>query len=253
MITIKTPEEIQILKEGGKILASVLNRVSEKVIPGVSTKELDDFAFDLIKKTGGEPSFLDYRPWGHKQGYPASLCVSINDEVVHGVPSADIILKEGDIISLDLGLEYKKLFTDTAVTLGVGKISDKAQKLIDVCKKSLELGIAELKEGARIGDYGFAVKEYVTKNGFDVVEILVGHGVGYAVHEDPEIPNWGEKGNGEELKAGMVLALEPMVCEEVGDVEKADDGWAWKTKNGLLSTHFEHTVVIEKDGATILT
>lgn len=253
MITTKTPEEIKILEEGGKILASVLKSISAKVAPGVSTKELDNVAFNLIKNAGGEPAFLNYRPWGHKEGYPASLCVSINNEVVHGIPSTDRILKEGDIVSLDLGLEYKKLFTDMAVTLGVGRISDKAQKMIDVCKKSLDLGIVELKEGARLGDYGFAVEQYVTKNGFDVVETLVGHGVGYAVHEDPEIPNWGKKGTGMELKVGMVLALEPMVLDGTREVVKGEDDWVWKTANGQLSTHFEHTVVIEKDGAVVLT
>ncbi len=253
MITIKTPEEIEILKEGGKILASVLNNVSEKVKTGVSAKELDDLAFKLIKKAGGEPAFLDYRPWGSKKNYPASLCVSVNSEIVHGVPSEDKILKDGDIVSLDLGLEYKKLFTDMAVTVGVGDVSSEAQKILDTTKKSLEVGIAEIKEGNTFGDYGFAVQNFAEKNGFNVVKPLVGHGVGYAVHEDPDIPNWGKKGRGPKFKEGMVLALEPMLCEGSGDVELDDDEWTYKTKDGLLSAHFEHTIVVEKGGCRVLT
>lgn len=253
MANIKTPQEIEILKEGGKILASVLNNVAGQVKARMTTKELDIFAIDLIKKAGGKPSFLNYTSRDSRNPYPAGLCVSINDEVVHGIPSDERILKEGDVVSLDLGLEYKGLYTDMAVTVGVGKISDQAQKLINITKEALSVGIKELKQGTTIGDYGCAVQKFVEKNGFFVVKELVGHGVGSSVHEEPDVPNWGDKRDGLILKKGMVLALEPMVCEGDPKVVLDNDGWTWKTKKGLLSGHFEHTVLVEEDMALILT
>lgn len=253
MITIKTKQEIKILEEGGKILASILNCAEGKVAAGVSAKELDELAFSLIKKAGGKPSFLGYRPRGDREKYPFSLCVSVNDEVVHGLPLADKIFKEGDIVGLDLGLEYKNLFTDMAVTVGVGKISGKAEELIRAGEESLNVGMAEIRAGARLGDYGFAVQKFLERKGFSAADDLVGHGVGYAVHEDPDIPNWGEKGKGLMIKEGMVLALETMVCEGSGKVALGEDGWVWKTKDGLLSAHFEYTIVVEKNGCKVLT
>jgi methionyl aminopeptidase len=253
MITIKTPQEVKILSEGGKILASVLSEVVSAVKPGISTQDLNEQAERLIKKVGGLPSFLNYKPRGDKKKYPSSMCVSINDEVVHGVPSAHRILQEGDLVSLDLGLEYKKLHTDMAVTVGVGKISSKAEKLIQITKEALCVGIDELKEGAVIGNYGFIVQRFVEKAGFNIVRQLVGHGVGYSLHEDPEILNWGKKGRGLELKSGMVLALEPMVCEGKAEVFLDNDDWTWKTKDGLLSAHFEHTIAIDKRNCRVLT
>jgi len=253
MIEPKTSREIEILAEGGKILASILNEVTGKVEPELPTKELDDLAFSLIKKAGGKPAFLGYKGRVGTYPYPASLCVSVNDEVVHGIPSREKILKEGDIVGLDIGMECKGLFTDMAVTVGVGNISDKAKKLIDATKKSLEIGMAEIREGAKLGDYGFAVQSFAEKNGFGVVRILVGHGVGYAAHEDPDIPNWGKKGKGMEFKEGMVLALEPMLCQGGYEVVLGDDEWTWKTKDGLLSAHFEHTISVEKNGCRVLT
>ncbi|MDO8555539.1 MAG: type I methionyl aminopeptidase [bacterium] len=247
MVTIKTPQEIKILKEGGKRLASVLNELAHAVRPGISAKELDDKARELIKKNGGEPAFLGYRPRGAIILYPAALCVSINDEVVHGIPSENKILREGDIASLDLGLKYKNLFTDMAVTVGVGKISAVAQKLINTAKESLFEGIKSIKEGATIGDYGWTVQNFAGKNGFSVVKELVGHGVGYTPHEDPDIPNWGKKGVGLKLKKGMVLALEPMVCQGRPEVILAQDNWTWKTKDGLLASHFECTITVDKE------
>ena len=253
MIKIKTPEEIEILSEGGKILASILDDVSSKVGAGISTKELDTRAYNLIKKAGGNPSFLGYKSRDSKTAYPASLCVSINNEIVHGIPSEDRILKEGDIVSLDFGMEYKKLFTDMSITVGVGEISQKASNLIDITKKSLSGGIKSLRGGVFSEDYGFVVQSIVEKAGFSIIKELVGHGVGYAVHEDPDIPNYGKKGKGFEFKEGMVVALEPMACIGNSDIVLADDGWTWKTKDGSLSAHFEHTVAIEKDGCRILT
>lgn len=253
MITIKTPEEIKILKEGGKILASVLFEVAKKVKPGMATIELDEVAEKLIKKNNGEPSFKNYKTSDDKFPYPDSLCVSINDEIVHGIPSQGRILKEGDIVSLDLGMKYKNLYTDMAVTVGVGEISKKAEKLIKITKKCLEEGIKKVKSKNYIGDIGFSIQNCAEKNGFNVVRRLVGHGVGYKVHENPEIPNFGQTKTGIQLKPGMVLALEPMVVEGSSDIVLNEDNWTWKTKDGLLSAHFEHTVVVTQKGAEILT
>lgn len=252
MALIKSPEEIKILREGGKILSSVLKEVSKRVAPGVATLELDQLAEKLIIKKGGRPSFKDYKTADDRIPYPATLCVSINDEVVHGIPKSRS-LKEGDIVSLDIGMEYKKMFTDMAVTLPVGKVSVEAQKIIDTCKESLAKGIASVKEGANIGNIGFAVQECSEKNGFGVIRNLVGHGVGHEVHEAPEIPNFGKKGVGLKLKVGMVLAIEPMITAGDWKIILDKDEWTWKTKDGSLSAHFEHTLVVTKNGAEILT
>lgn len=253
MTTIKTPEEIKILRDGGKILASVLRLVGDYARPGIATIELDEYAEKLIKEAGGEPSFKNYKTSRDKYPYPASLCVSVNDEVVHGIPSPEKFLKEGDIVSLDLGLKWKGLYTDATITIGIGKINAEARKLLDITKSALERGIKIIEEGAAIGDIGFAIQPYVEKNGFNVVKKLVGHGVGYDVHEEPEIPNWGKKGIGEILKAGMVFAIEPMVVLGSGDIVLDKNGWTWKTKEGSLSAHFEHTVAVAKRGAEVLT
>lgn len=253
MITIKTPEEIKILRAGGKILASVLHQVAREVRPGTATIELDKLAERLIKEAGGEPSFKNYKTKDDRIPFPASLCVSINDEVVHGIPSKERILKEGDIVSLDLGLKYKNFYTDMAITVAVGKVDSKAKKIIEKAKKSLEKGTKAVKEGKQIGDIGYAIQTYVYKNGFSVVRNLAGHGVGYAVHEEPEIPNFGRKGTGEILKEGMVLAIEPMITAGGLELVLDKDKWAWKTKDGSLAAHFEHTIVVTKKGAEILT
>ncbi len=253
MITIKTPEEIKILRDGGKILASILLMVANKAKPGVATSELDEYAESLIKKAGAEASFKNYKTADDKFPFPASLCVSINDEVVHGIPLQERILKEGDIIGLDLGLKWKNLYTDAAITVPVGKIGPDAEKLLKITKSALEKGIEVIKENVYAGDIGFAIQFYVEKNGFNVVKKLVGHGVGYNVHEDPEIPNWGKKKTGIVLKKGMVFALEPMVSMGNGDVVLDKNNWTWKTKDGFLSAHFEHTIAVVERGAEILT
>ncbi len=252
MITIKTSDEIKTLKEGGKILASVLREVSERAKPGVSSLELDILAEKLIRRAGGEPSFKNYKAGG-RNPYPASLCVSLNDEIVHGIPSKDKILKEGDIAGFDLGVKHKGLYTDAAVTVPIGEVGGKAAEIIGAARKSLDRGIAAAEAGARIGDIGFAIRQFAESRGFGVVKDLVGHGVGYAVHEDPEIPNFGKQGTGPKLKEGMVLALEPMLSVGSPDIVLADDGWTWKTKDGSLSAHFEHTVAVLKNGAKVLT
>ncbi len=252
MISIKTPEEIKILREGGKILASVLLMVSDMAKAGIATKELDECAEKLIKKAGGEPSFKNYKTPRDKFPFPASLCVSVNDEVVHGIPSGRI-LKENDIISLDLGLKWKGLYTDATITVGVGKINAETKKLLNITKIALEKGIKVVKENAFTGDIGFAIQSYVEANGFNVIKKLVGHGVGHKIHEDPEIPNFGKKGEGVVLKEGMVFAIEPMVVTGSGDVILDKNDWTWKTKDGSLASHFEHTIAVTKKGCEILT
>mgnify|MGYP001563305781 FL=1 len=252
MTILKNTEEINKLKEGGKILASILRDVSRIVLPGVKTMELDTLAEKMIREYGGRPSFKNYKTPDDKIPYPASLCVSVNDEVVHGVPG-NKILKEGDIVSLDLGMEYGGLYTDMAITVPVGKIKDEAKKLIDVGKNALMKGIDAVKMGVAVGDIGSAIQGYVEKNNFSVVKNLVGHGLGRKAHEDPEIPNWGQKGKGVKLQEGLVIAIEPMVTAGKTDVYLDKDLWTWKTKDGSYSAHFEHTIIITKTGAEIVT
>ena len=211
-ITIKKPEEIEILKEGGKRLAFVLSELKKAVLPGVSTAELNGLAQKIIEDNGDKASFLGYTPRGAKRPYPAALCVSVNSEIVHGIPNEKPkILKEGDIVSLDLGVTYKGLITDSALTVGVGKISSEHKKLIADCEEALMRGIKVAKGGARIGDIGHAIESFARPLGYGLSEGLCGHGVGYKVHEDPFVPNEGEPGTGELLRPGMVLALEPML------------------------------------------
>jgi len=248
---VKTPEEIELIAEGGKILGDILKRAAAMVKPGISTLELNDFAEREIKKAGGKPSFIGYG--SRKNPFPSGLCTSINDAVVHGIPSKEDILAEGDIIGLDIGMEYKGMFTDTAITVPVGKISSLAKNLIEITKKSLNEAIAQAKPGNKIGDIGFAAQKVGEAAGFSMVRDLVGHGVGYAVHEDPAVPNYGKAGTGEMLVEGMVLAIEPMVCEKKPHVFFDTDGWTIRTHDGGLAAHFEHTVVITAKGARILT
>lgn len=246
---IKNQREFEILRKGGKKLAAILNNVARHAIAGVSARDLDALAEALILKAGGTPSFKGYKVIGTPIPYPGSLCVSINEEVVHGLPT-DRVLKTGDIVGLDIGMWLEGLCTDTALTVLVG---GGANKLIDATKKSLEIGIAQIRAGAHIGDIGFAIQKYLESEGFGVVRELVGHGVGRAVHEDPEIPNWGKKGSGLVLEEGMVIALEPMATDGGHEVKLSKDGWTWATRDGSHSAHFEHTVVVTKDGAEILT
>ena len=260
---IKNQKELEVLREGGKRLAAILNEVARGAVAGISARELDALAENLILKAGGAPSFKGYKARGAQHSYPGALCVSINEEVVHGLPT-DRVLKTGDVVGLDIGMWWEGLCTDTALTVLVTQtkfrsftdlnlVWVRASKLIEATKKSLEIGIAEVRAGARIGNIGFAIQKYLEKEGFGVVRELVGHGVGRAVHEDPEIPNWGKKGTGPELVEGMVIALEPMATEGSPKVKIAPDGWTWFTKDGSRSAHFEHTLVVTKDGAEILT
>lgn len=254
MITVKTKKEIAILREGGRRLAEVLQKVAAEVRPGVSSKTLNDLAQKLITDGGDTPSFLNYSPKGAKRPYPAALCVSVNDEVVHGIPNEqEKILKEGDMVTLDAGLVHEGLFTDSAVTVGVGKIDANAKKLLETTKKALAVGISAVRAGATTGDVGFAIEEFVTPFGYGIVRELAGHGVGYAVHEEPFVPNFGREGEGIVLKAGMVIAIEPMLNEGGAGIRLDPDGYTYRTKDGSRSAHFEHTIAITENGAEILT
>ena len=251
-INLKSKEEIQIMRESGKILAYVLNLLSQKIVPGASGNEIEEIAKKEIEKHGAEPSFLNYKT--HKEGipFPACVCFSVNDEIVHGFPYGKII-KEGDIVGIDLGVKYKGFHSDSAITVGAGKIGEKAQKLIEITKNSLYRGIEQVKVGNRSGDVGYAIQNYVEKNGLSVVRDLVGHGVGRSIHEAPEVPNYGEKGKGFKLCEGMTFAIEPMVNEKSYDIMCDDDDWTIRTFDGKLSAHFEHTVAVTRNGCEILT
>lgn len=248
---IKTQKEIEIIAEGGKILHDILHKTAGLVHPDISTWELNEFAESEIEKAGGTPSFKNYGP--KKNPFPAGLCTSVNSVVVHGIPSKSVILKNGDIIGLDIGMEYKGFFTDTAITVPVGEINSQAQKLIEVTKKCLDLALKIIKEGVKTGDIGYIIQKNAEDEGFSVVRDLVGHGVGYAVHEDPSIPCYGKKGQGIALKENMVLAIEPMICEGEYFLTYESDGWTISTKDHSLSAHFEHTIAVTKTGCKILT
>lgn len=253
-VTIKTETEIAILREGGKRLAYILLELAKAVKPGVSTLELDNLARELVAEGGDKPAFLDYLPRGAKRAYPAALCTSVNDEIVHGIPNeSPRILKDGDIVSLDMGLIHKGLYTDSAITVGVGKVDEAGLKLMEATKQALTEGIKVIKEGKYVRDISYAIERYVRPRRYGIVEELCGHGVGYKVHEDPYVPNYCLDDKGEKLKAGMVLAIEPMLNEGTKHIILDKDEWTYRTKDGKRSAHFEHTVVVTKNGVEILT
>ena len=249
---IKTKEEIEVLREGGRRLSRVLSTVRDSVAPGVTTNELDQLAEKLIREGGDEPAFLHYQPEGAHTAYPSTLCVSVNDEVVHGI-GGNRVLKEGDIVSIDTGVKHKGFFTDSALTVPVGKIDDIAKRLISATEGALVAGIGAARPGNTIGDIGYAIEKYVKEHGFVVVEELGGHGVGYSQHEDPHIANYGERGQGMRLKPGMVIALEPIVNEGTRYIKLMPDGYTYVTKDHKRSAHFEHTILITDGDAEILT
>jgi len=251
-VIIKNQKQIETIRQGGKILARVLSRTIDMVKPGISTHELDQYAYKLIIDEGGTPAFLNYKPEGVDKAYPASLCVSVNNEIVHGIPSKNKILKEGDIVSLDLGLKYKGLFTDHARTVAVGKIVKKDKELIDDTKKALEIGIWAARGGATVGDIGHAIESFVNRR-YGIVRELSGHGVGVKVHEDPYIPNYGKAGKGQKLIPGMIIAIEPMLNIGKDHIISLDDGYTIKTADGTRSAHFEHTILITEGDPEILT
>lgn len=258
MITIKDPKDIEILRQGGKILAEIMTKLISRAKAGVKTDFLDELAEKLIIGRGGEPSFKNHRNYPEDKPFPTSICASINTQLVHTPARPGQILKTGDILTLDIGLKYpgkgKGYFTDMAVTFGIGRINQITKKLIKVTKKALALGISQVNPGNYISDISKAIQKYVESQGFSVVRQLVGHGVGYAVHEVPRIPNYFDsKEKPVELKPGMVLALEPMV--NIGDwrIKTLADGWTVVTSDGSLCAHAEHTVVVTEKGAEVLT
>ena len=245
-VTIKSQHEIELMRKAGDILATVHDELAKLIEPGITSYELDKHAYKLIKDFGCIPSFLNYN------GYPASLCVSINDEVVHGIPNKKRVLHEGDIVSLDCGVIYNGYHSDSARTYPVEKVSDEAQRLIDVTKQSFFEGIKFAKEGYHLNDISKAIQKYAESNGFSVVRDLVGHGIGTHMHEDPQIPNFKQIGRGIRLKAGMTLAIEPMINEGVYDVWFLDDDWTVVTQDGKNSAHYENTVLITEGEPELL-
>ncbi|HYE22440.1 MAG TPA: type I methionyl aminopeptidase [Verrucomicrobiae bacterium] len=252
MIT-KNPSEIKALKAGGKILASTLKKVSQLVKPGISAFELNEFAEKEIKSSKAIGSFKNYKTRGTEKPFPSALCVSINDEVVHGIPKKTKIIKEGDIVGLDLGILYQGFYTDGAISVPVGNVPAKHLKLLKITETALYQALDEVKAGARIGDISFAIQSIAEGSGYQVVKELVGHGVGRAVHEDPDIPCYGRPGTGAKLVEGMVLAIEPMVNEGHWRIKIASDGWTVKTLDKSISCHFEHTILVTKSGCEIIT
>jgi methionyl aminopeptidase len=252
MIIIKTKEEIEKLREGGRIVARILKETAARAVAGVTTAQLDRFVYETITQEGHYPAFLKYKPEGARKQFPASICISVNAEVVHGIPGARV-LKEGDIVSLDLGLRYEGVFLDHAVTVGVGALSKEANALLRTTSEALYAGIEKARVGARIGDISHAIEKVGKAGRYGIVKGLSGHGVGRYIHEDPYIPNYGKPGKGEVIKAGMVIAIEPMFTLGSDTVVELSDGYTIRTGDNSLSAHFEHTVLITDEGPEILT
>jgi methionyl aminopeptidase len=246
MIPLKSGKDLEMLRKSGKILARVMKELQKIIKPGIPTSEINTLAEELISAENASPAFKGYK------GFPAAVCTSINEEIVHGIPGGRKLI-EGDIISLDLGINYEGFFSDAAVTLAVGKINSQKRKLIEVTRNALYEGIKQAKENRNLSDISSSIQSYVEKNGFSVVRQFVGHGIGYKLHEEPEIPNFGMPHQGPLLKDGMVLAIEPMVNMGIWESQILDNGWTAVTKDGLPSAHFEHTVAVTNQGTEILT
>ena len=246
MIVCKSPSEIERMRAANQLVANVLAELAARVKPGVSTADLDAAAEKLVRDAGAEPAFKGYR------GYPATLCASVNEQVVHGIPSARKLV-EGDIISLDMGVKLNGFFGDSAVTVPVGRVAPDVTRLLQVTQEALEKGIRQVRIGGRISDIGHAIQRHVEAHGYSIVREFVGHGIGASLHEEPQIANYGEPGRGPRLAEGMVLAIEPMVNMGRPAVKVLADGWTAVTRDGSLSAHFEHTVAVTKDGPLILT
>lgn len=246
MIPLKSEEELAMLRESGRILARILQELKISIRPGITTAQIDNLAETLVSRTEGKAAFKGYK------GFPANVCISVNEEIVHGIPGPRVLL-EGDILSLDLGINYKGYFSDAAVTIPVGKVDNQSRKIIDVTRRALTEGIKQARAGNHLFDISHAIQAYVENHGFSVVRQFVGHGIGTALHEEPEIPNFGTPHKGVALKNGMVLAIEPMVNAGGWESEVSDNGWTAVTKDGKRSAHFEHTVAITPGGPEILT
>jgi methionyl aminopeptidase len=246
VISIKSKREIEIMRRSGKITAKTLTMLMEAAKPGVTTGELDRLAEQSIRSMGGIPTFQGYH------GYPSSICASVNDEVVHGMPG-ERVLRDGDLLSIDIGTTLEGYVSDSAVTVAVGNVSEPAKRLMRVTQECLMLGIAQMQVGNTIGDIGCAIQQHAEEHGYGVVRALVGHGVGKKMHEDPQVPNYGSPATGPKLRAGLVLAVEPMITEGTWEVETLDDGWTVVTEDGKLAAHFEHTIAVTDEGPKILT
>jgi methionyl aminopeptidase len=246
MINIKSPREIEIMRRGGKITATTLTMLLKTAKAGMSLRELDRLAERSIREMGGIPTFKGYN------GFTATICASVNDEVVHGIPG-DYVLKDGDLLSIDIGTTFEGYVSDSAASIGIGTVSPEAERLMRVTQESLMLGIAAMQKGNRLSDIGHAVQRHAESLGYGVVRALVGHGVGRKMHEEPQVPNYGEPGKGIVLRPGLCLAIEPMITEGTPEVETLDDGWTVVTADGKLAAHFEHTVALTDDGPRILT
>ncbi len=246
MITIKTAQEIELMRKANLIVRDTLDLLRDNIKEGMTTKALDKIAYDYITKCGAKPSFLGY------DGFPASICTSINEQVVHGIPSDKVVIKEGDIVSVDCGSIYKGFNGDAARTFMIGKVDEKVKKLVEVTEQSFFEGVKILKEGVRLGDLGYAIQSYAESFGYGVVRALVGHGIGRDMHEDPEVPNYGRAGHGLRLRKNMTIAIEPMINMGTHDVYILDDGWTIVTADNLPSAHYENTVAITEDGVEIL-
>ncbi len=246
MVTLKSPREIETMRRSGKITSKVLTDLMQAVRPGISTRDLDRMAEKGIRELGGVPTFKGYHD------YPASICASVNDEVVHGIPG-DYLLREGDLLSIDIGTTFEGYVSDSAVTVPVGNISANARRLLDVTQECLMAGIAQMRKGNHLGDIGAAVQKHAEEAGYGVVRELVGHGVGTAMHEEPQVPNYGKAGAGLVLRPGLVIAIEPMITEGDYRVEILKDGWTVVTADGKLAAHFEHTIAVTEEGPKILT
>lgn len=244
---VKTPAEIAAMRESGKMLATVLQLLRTKIAVGMTTKDLADIAKQELKSLGGQPSFLGY------QGFPDVLCVSVNEQVVHGIPRADHIISEGDIVSMDFGVTYQGMVTDGAVSVIAGKGSEQDSKLLSITEASMYAGIAMLRDGVKTGSIGHAIEEVLNKAKYGIVRDLVGHGVGHELHEDPNIPNYGRANTGDSLKAGMTIAIEPMATLGTEKVYMSDDEWTIVTRDHSRAAHFEHTILITESGSEILT
>lgn len=253
-MTVRTVEEREGIIESGRRLGAVLEKVAESAVVGVSTEMLNELAEKLIRGGGDEPAFLGYSPERAMRPYPATLCVSVNDEVVHGIPNEEPrVLQEGDIVALDLGLIHKGFISDSAITVAIGNVDSDSLKLMEITQRSLEAGITAARPGKRVGDISHAIEKTFAGSGFSIVKVLGGHGVGAHVHEEPWIANVGHPGTGEELEEGMVLALEPIANVGKAGVVLAPDGYTYRTKDGSKSAHYEHTILIEKDRTLVLT
>ena len=247
MITIKTPAQIELMRESGRLTKNVLELIGREIKAGMTTKDIDRLAYDYITSCGATPSFLGYN------GYPASVCVSIDEQVVHGIPSDDVIIKEGQIVSVDVGVLYNGWQGDAARTFLIGEVSEEKRKLVKVTEECFFKAIEKLRDGSPLGDIGYNVQTHAEANGFSVVRALVGHGIGRDMHEDPSVPNYGRKGTGIRLKKGMTIAIEPMINAGVYQVDFMKDGWTVVTKDRKPSAHYENTIAITDNGVEILT